>query len=64
MDELKNNTNVNILSKITGKLHKSCIAEINENAKMDGSIKQSVKKMETSEDITIGDLIAYIEENF
>lgn len=28
------------------------------------NIKQSVKKMETSEDITIGDLIAYIEENF
>lgn len=45
MDELKNNTNVNILSKITGKLHKSCIAEINENAKMDDSIKQSVKNI-------------------
>ena len=28
------------------------------------NIKQSVKQMETSEDITIGDLIAYIEENF
>lgn len=45
MDELKNNTNVTLLSKLKGKIKKSYVVEANQNGEADEGLKQSIKNI-------------------